>query len=269
MERRGKDTERDVGSGGMTEVDNQPDPRHIIEHLDAARAAASVRTMKQRSFELLRVRAGQRLLDVGCGTGDFLLFAQQHGWQGLGVEASVEAADIARSYGAVVYTGALAALHERHATNFGAVSLLHVLEHVPHPLELLRQVHDLMEPDALLLLQVPNDFSEMQRAAEKNASRKGWWVAVPDHVNYFNFETLPPFVERAGFQVAKLTSNFPMEMFLMMGHDYVGESGVGAECHQRRVAFEKAMPQPLRRRMYDALASAGIGRDVILIARRV
>lgn len=81
----------DVGSRGMSEVDKQDDPRHIIAHLDAARAVASIQALKRTTFELLRVAPGHHLLDVGCGTGeDVLALAALAGATGraVGVDAS-------------------------------------------------------------------------------------------------------------------------------------------------------------------------------------
>jgi ubiquinone/menaquinone biosynthesis C-methylase UbiE len=55
---------------GFTAVDQAPDPAYFIRFLDEAAAEPSFQAYKQRSFALLDVRAGRRILEVGCGVGD-------------------------------------------------------------------------------------------------------------------------------------------------------------------------------------------------------
>ena len=67
-------------------------------------------------------------------------------------------------------------------------------------------------------------------------------------------------------------ASFPIEMFLLMGEDYVGHPEVGRACHERRMAFERALIDASRidelARLYRALAAAGLGRTCGILARR-
>jgi ubiquinone/menaquinone biosynthesis C-methylase UbiE len=60
---------RDVRSD-FTDVDRATDPGHLVRFLNTVSALDVVRAYKRRSFELLGVRPGQVLLDLGCGNGD-------------------------------------------------------------------------------------------------------------------------------------------------------------------------------------------------------
>jgi hypothetical protein len=71
-----------------------------------------------------------------------------------------------------------------------------------------------------------------------------------------------------GMEIVHVQGDFPMELFLLMGHDYLDNSEVGKQCHQQRVSFELALDGTLRRKMYQALGSAGIGRTCIIAARK-
>ena len=50
-----------------------------------------------------------------------------------------------------------------------------------------------------------------------------------------------------------------MEMFLLMGENYIGNPEVGGRCHARRVQFDLGLQPELRRKIYSALGSAGVG----------
>lgn len=111
----------------------------------------------------------------------------------------------------------------------------------------------------MLVIRVPNDFSALQDCAYRKLGGEPWWVAVPDHINYFNFESLVRFVERLGFRVVDIFGDFPMEMFLLFGDVYVGNPEVGSQCHKKRVAFELSLSVKLRQDLYRCFARNGLG----------
>ena len=215
--------------------------------------------------------AGPRVLDVGCGTGGFLASAKAAGLVALGVEPSVEAADIARSCGLEVQTAQfdeyVARLEANGGERFDALTMLNVLEHVPAPTAVVASAARCLAPGGLLAIVVPNDFSEMQKAAVDALSLDRYWVAMPDHINYFSLGSLTRLLSACGFEVVRSQSDFPMEWFLLMGEDYVSDSAVGASCHARRKRFERSLPAETRRELYRALASAGAGRCCMVFAR--
>ena len=129
-----------------------------------------------------------------------------------------------------------------------------MLEHIPNPVEFLSLVKNLLTNTGMIVIQVPNDFNELQLAAQKQLNKKPWWIAIPDHINYFNFRSLHALLERLGFKVIHSQGSFPMELFLLMGDDYVGNPEVGSKCYQKRVRFEMSIPGELRRRIYIALS---------------
>jgi hypothetical protein len=69
-----------------------------------------------------------------------------------------------------------------------------------------------------------------------------------------------------GFTVVYEQGDFPMELFLLMGDNYAGNSAMGNACHQKRVELETSLSGELRRRLYHSLAQSGIGRNCLTFA---
>ena len=147
-----------------------------------------------RRRALLGRRPG-RLLDVGCGTGDFLLTLKQRGWNVCGTEFSDAACAMARARGIPVEQAELASVGfpDRY---FDVVTLWHVLEHLEDPFATLAEVRRILRDDGLLIVEVPNSACLAFRLCKKD-----WFMLeVPQHVQHFTPHTLRSLLQRAGFE---------------------------------------------------------------------
>ncbi len=128
-----------------------------------------------------------------------------------------------------------------------------------------------MRPGGLLLLVVPNDFNLLQ-AGLRLDGKPAWWVVPGQHVNYFNPGSLHALVRRCGFSVGHVTATFPMELFVFMGLDYVNNPDVGRTAHAMRKRMELMLERlglgDARRELYRALGLRGVGRDIVMLARK-
>lgn len=213
----------------------------------------------------------RRLIDIGCGPGFFLSTARAEGWEAIGFEPARQAAAHARALGATVIEDFLSAESAARAAPADVVHLHNVLEHVPEPARLLRLCRDLLTPGGLICVIVPNDYNGFQEALRQAEGFAPWWVAPPHHVNYFDFDSLARLLARTGFAVLERATSFPMELFLLMGENYVGDAALGRACHLRRKRFDLVLERAgtgIREAFYRALAAAGLGREAVLIARR-
>lgn len=104
-----------------------------------------------------------RVLDVGCGNGDFLAEAAARGWRVFGQEFDAKAAEIARqvSGAEVRVKDLLDAGYE--ADSFDAVTLSNVLEHLPNPHEILEEARRVLKPGGRLVSISPNPQSYLHR----------------------------------------------------------------------------------------------------------
>ncbi|MHB9010502.1 MAG: class I SAM-dependent methyltransferase [Carboxydocellales bacterium] len=221
---------------------------------------------------LLNIAGKKRILDIGCGNGLFLKFFQRHDWDILGIEPSGTVARYARKIGIPVLEDTIENINLNELGLFDVVNLSFVLEHVPNPMEFCTLVFNLLKPGGVACFELPNDFNGFQRAIHDFLQKEMWWISAPDHINYFNFDSLEKLLTKIGYQVELKETSFPMELFILMGDDYVGDSEVGKKMHKKRVQFEKALVQTgrneVKRKFYQALAETGLGRTIIMYARK-
>lgn len=156
-----------------------------------------LRELWQRRFDEVRKRkngSSVRLLDVGCGYGDFLYQVKQGGWQVYGFEFSPTVAQISRrKYGIPVEVGEIFDL-QVPGNSFDVVTMWHVLEHVRDPFAVLMRCHELLALDGLLVLEVPN-LNFLVRKSYR------YPLSVTLHLYHFSAATLSALVQKAGFQV--------------------------------------------------------------------
>ena len=92
------------------------------------------------------------LLDIGAGTGDFLVVAKNEGWQTTGIEPSEKAKSIAINKGVNFSDN----LSELESNSFDVITMWHVLEHVPNLEEYIIELKRLLKPTGTIVIAVPN-----------------------------------------------------------------------------------------------------------------
>ena len=152
-----------------------------------------------RLADLARLRPPPAsLLEIGSGYGLFLAAARDAGYQVRGVELSHTGVQVARSeLGLDVVEGQLA---DAPTDPADVVCFWDTLEHVPDPLQFLRQVRARLAPDGVIALSVPSVSSLPARAL---GSR--WWTLKPEqHIWHFTPRTLALVAARAGLVITSV-----------------------------------------------------------------
>lgn len=223
-------------------------------------------------LEALLPTSRRRLVDIGSGPGHFLKLGLSRGWEVLGIEPSRQAAEYSSGRGVPVTQVFLTAANVDEFGTFNAVNMHEVLEHIPDPQEMLGLAGRLLGPGGVLSVIVPNDYNVLQVLLRAELGFSPWWVAPPHHINYFDPSSLAELVGRKGFTVLHQSTTFPLELFLLMGDNYVGSNPVGRTIHSKRKRMElnlsRAGANGLKLQIYSKLAELGIGRELILYARK-
>jgi SAM-dependent methyltransferase len=144
-----------------------------------------------------------RLLDVGGGRGDLGVALRKRGWDVTGLEPSEEAASDARRRGVPTVRGTLGTSAAELEGPFDAVVFQHSLEHVAEPAVDLVAARELLRPDGLLLIWVPNFGSW----ASRRFGSAWFHLDLPRHRSHFTPQGLGSLLGRTGFESPRLATS--------------------------------------------------------------
>lgn len=226
----------------------------------------------QRLDFFLKNTKGKSLLDIGCGDGIFMQRAIEKGFDAHGIEPSEKAVMIAELNNQKIFKGTLKSFIVNNKIKFDIVHLRNVLEHLNDPIEVIKTCYDLLNPNGIIYLEVPNDYNFFQEFGTRINNEIKSWICVPDHINYFNFNSLETLLKKNKFKIIRRDTTFPMYIFLLLGLNFIRNKKLGKYLHKLRVNFElickKIYLNRLRHFGYIFLANLGLGRTVILYGKK-
>ncbi len=228
---------------------------------------------RYETFELNLPEKRRKILDVGSGPGYFLNSGIQRGWDVTGIEPSLQAFEYStKELGLTILNFYLNDSTKDQIGRYDVIHMSEVLEHIPDPLKLIQIVFEKLTSGGLICIVVPNDYNPFQLSLEKFNGFEPWWVAPPHHINYFSFNSIRNLLSRTGFKIIQKESTFPIDLFLLMGKNYIGNDKIGRDCHQLRKNFElnmaKSGANTLKRQLYEKLADLNIGREILITAKK-
>jgi 2-polyprenyl-3-methyl-5-hydroxy-6-metoxy-1,4-benzoquinol methylase len=136
-----------------------------------------------------------KLLDIGAGTGDFLLTAKNDGWNVIGVEPSEKARSIAAKKGIE-----LKPVADFDDHSFDIITMWHVLEHVPDLQNQIKELKRLLKPNGAIIIAVPNFKSY-------DAKYYGeFWAAydTPRHLWHFSKTAIKKLFQNVNIELVKI-----------------------------------------------------------------
>lgn len=157
-------------------------------------------TLKQKRKWVEKVARAHKgkILDIGCGTGDFLATMKEAGWETLGLEPDEGARFQAQNNHGLE-------IHEQDhlfnlpQSNFDIISMWHVLEHVHRLHPYLDQIHQVLQADGRLIIAVPNYQSKDADIYQEH------WAAydVPRHLYHFSPKGMEMLLASHGFELVQ------------------------------------------------------------------
>lgn len=162
---------------------------------------------------VLELSLHSRILDFGCGTGKLLQILYQFGFRDLiGADAFIDS-DIFYPNGIKIYKKTLAEL----SPHFDLIMLHHSFEHLPEPLETLREIYKLLGKDGFCLVRIP----VVNFAWEKYGVN---WVQLdpPRHLFLYTEKSFRFLAGKAGFSVEKII--YDSEEFQFWASEYYAKN---------------------------------------------
>jgi 2-polyprenyl-3-methyl-5-hydroxy-6-metoxy-1,4-benzoquinol methylase len=211
-------------------------------------------------------------LDVGCGEGFALAWFSTNNWSVEGIDYSIAGLETMNpAMLPYVESGDLFEILDRRISEgkrHDLVWLNNVLEHVPDPVALLKSLQHLVAPDGMLVVTVPNDGSIYQEFLLENGNISDrFWIAIPDHLSYFTYDSLLQITEACGWKCNEIIAEFPIDFFLLHpGSNYILDRAQGSFAHQARIQLDLMIGDHYSHdkinEFYGALARIGLGRDL-------
>lgn len=140
-----------------------------------------------------------KLLDVGCGNGDFLEWHKDHGWDVYGIEINQNAVNICRRKGLKVIHGELQDGLFADET-FDVITLSQVIEHLPDPSATIRIIQKILKKDGLLIIGLPN-----WGCYDRKVFGPDWTpLEIPRHLYHFEPFTIQKLLEKYDFKIQEI-----------------------------------------------------------------
>jgi 2-polyprenyl-3-methyl-5-hydroxy-6-metoxy-1,4-benzoquinol methylase len=209
------------------------------------------------------VRQG-RLLEVGCGDGRQMVKMKDSGWQVEGQEVDLNARQVATERtGLPVHYGELECLKLPDET-YDAIVMVHVIEHVPDPISLLKECNRLLKPGGTLVAVTPNVESLGHREFGK------FWrdIDAPRHLHVFSRVTLSKVAGLAGFKNNTVTTTAAHAHFVAGASMVIQRQEAPLDDASKlrwNTAFGAALFQV--REAYALMRDTSCGEECVLMAR--
>ena len=194
-------------SCGLVQLDNEPVP-YYKEVIRASAFSEEMRQFRSNQFkEFVKKYSlkNKKVIEIGCGKGEFVSLMRDAGTNAYGIEYSPESVEECRKSGLNVTKHYIEDSEERLPNSpYDCFFIMNFFEHLPDPNSVLGALHNSLSDDGLGLIEVPN-FDMIIR-------NNLFSEFISDHLFYFSKDTLRLTLERNGFEIVECEE---------VWHDYI------------------------------------------------
>ncbi|MEQ1578524.1 MAG: class I SAM-dependent methyltransferase [Hyphomicrobium sp.] len=157
-----------------------------------------------------------KFLDYGCGGGHFVKAASELGIAAWGIDLDEEDAKFGRIHGLRIAVGDFRNIDQLGPQTYNAILLMHVLEHVPHPADVLTALIARLEPNGVLIIRVPDQSSvpsTIKRCLRRLGIKTKEWgfVQPPVHLHGYSTKTFEIIARLHHLDVVRLSKISPLD----------------------------------------------------------
>jgi len=186
---------------GLIQLSNQPVPyyKDVIRSSSLSEEMRNFRLIQFKKFIDHYKLSHKKILEVGCGRGEYLKLMQQFNIDAYGIEHNSTAVNICQETNLKVSCEYLDKEEQQLGDGpFDAFMILNFLEHIPDPNLTLRAICNNLKADAVGLIEVPN--------FDQTLKQKLFFDFIADHLFYFTEETLRFVLQLNGFEVLEINT---------------------------------------------------------------
>lgn len=142
-------------------------------------------------------RDGDRWIDVGCGNGMLLFIAWEWGYHPIGLDMREDTVNTLRGMAIEAHMKDFMDL-DAAPGSIAVISMANVLEHMPFPKPVLRRARELLQPDGLIFLSLPNGDTIVWKYLDGYGANPYWYEI--EHCHNFNKNRLYALLDETGFE---------------------------------------------------------------------
>lgn len=169
---------------------------------DICRTETTLRKMEEAATSLKQISTAGRVIDIGCGDGEFLSFFKKMGCSVFGTEYDPRTEEICRNKGVTMLRGGvMPSLDEcMPPEKFDLVIFTEVIEHINNPLEVIGNISRLLKPGGVLYITTPN-FASLERRV---LGPQWGMIAYPEHISFYSPKTMDTVLKKCGYEKLSL-----------------------------------------------------------------